>query len=95
MWSDVLNASERTALYRGCDFLQIRAANLEACYRGFGVGTSELDLTGNGYDLTMNGDAGTPTYADSEPSAMFGQYMWGRSSEAATGNRRRRLLIGT
>jgi hypothetical protein len=75
IWSAALSAVEIASLAGGILPWKVRAANLKACYPLWGLHSPELDISGNGYDLTLTGT----TRADDPPVAPFSMRMRGQA----------------
>lgn len=76
IWNVALNANERAALARGVHPLNIRPLSIVAPWPIWGLHSPEIDLSGNGQEMVLNGSPARSNHAPVEP--------YSRSSMAAT-----------
>lgn len=81
IWDAVLTDAEVAALARGVPPWKVRPQSLVAYWPLWGVHDPEIDLSGNGNNLTLyNG----PTRADHAPVAIFTPKIWTLPEEIVT-----------
>lgn len=92
IYAATLDASEVKAIYDGCALPEIRPASLVAYWPlGGHYGKFDLDRWKNRYDLTPSG---SPTWTDHPRVIYPGPVNLPIKATVATGNRRRRVIIG-